>query len=223
VYAVTSPTAGDGKTSLSLSLAMSFAASGARTVLVDFDLIGHGMSGRFRAAPVHSLGTALLGGSLNGCVTQTQIPGLSLLPAGRDDGRSVSRIPRENVDRVLAELKQQFDIVIIDTGPILGSLEANLAAAAADGVLLVVGRGQQQSHVQSALSHLLTLHANILGLVFNRAGATDFNRSTSSSSFRSLNSTELDRARPLVSSPETEGFDPLPRSVANDLTRSRQD
>ena len=58
----------------------------------------------------------------------------------------------------------------------------------ADGVILVVGRGQQRSFVTRASEQLAALRARVVGLVFNRAVATDFNQSSASASFRSVRS-----------------------------------
>jgi Mrp family chromosome partitioning ATPase len=75
---------------------------------------------------------------------------------------------------------------MIDTGPILGSIEASLVCAAADGVVLAVARGQQRPMVEKALSHLAAIGARLAGVVFNRAQANDFERSISGMSIRSI-------------------------------------
>jgi hypothetical protein len=75
---------------------------------------------------------------------------------------------------------------MIDTGPILGSIEASLVCAAVDGVVLAVARGQQRPMVEKALSHLAAIGARLAGVVFNRAQANDFERSISGMSIRSI-------------------------------------
>jgi hypothetical protein len=59
--------------------------------------------------------------------------------------------------------------VLIDTGPILGSLEAAVMTAAADGVVLVVSRGNQRSSLEAAVAELDALETNNLGAIYNRA------------------------------------------------------
>lgn len=222
VIAVTSPAAGDGKTSLALSLAMSFTASGSRTLLVDFDLIGCGLTTRLEAKRSEGLGHALVKGAGNGHVVPTGIPGLDLLPAGRDDARLISRISRSAFEAVIDEYRNKYDSIIVDTGPAMGSLEANIAASTSDGVILVVGRGQHGDRVQEVLRHLDQLGAGMLGMVFNRAHSTDFARSTMSKSIRSIR-TE-DKSLPATAAPATEvatiaPSDPLARSVGSDISR----
>src|SRR5213078_1357087 len=76
----------------------------------------------------------------------------------------------------------KYDAVILDTGPIMGSLEANVVAPASDGVVLVVPRGQTAKSVRASIQRLRRLGANCSGLIFNRAATHDFDRSVSTTS-----------------------------------------
>lgn len=186
VFAITSPTSGDGKTSLSLSLGLSFAASGAETCLIDFDLIGGGLSSSMQAKAQEGLLDAAERGEINGHIRPTAFPRLSILPVGIDDGQEVSRLSPELVQRVIDEARRRFDTVIIDTGPILGSIEASMVSAAADGVVLTIGRGQSRTQADRAAEHLRQVGATLIGVVFNRADPRDFRRAVSSASVRSV-------------------------------------
>ena len=215
VFAITSSTAGDGKTSLALSLGMSFAASGTRTLLIDFDMIGRGLSSALKCRPDHGLAAALENGSMNGSIISTGIERLSLLPAGRDDERFVSRLAGPIVRELIESARAQYDIVIIDTGPILGSLEANFVSSEADAVVLVVGRGQQRAYVDRAFEQLHTLGARVAGMVFNRASTTDFMQSATSTSFRSVRHDPI----PPVDPNDVPDYEPIARTVALDIRR----
>lgn len=220
VYAITSPTAGDGKTSLALSLAMSFTAAGSRTLLVDFDLIGHGLTSRLGMSRERGIGHALAANNPAIGAEPTSVPGLSLVASGREDAACASRVSREALAGLIARLREEFDIVIIDTGPILGSLEANLATSIADAVVMVVGRGQHSADAQSAIRHLNQLGARLAGIVFNRAHSMDFSRSRSASmSFRSVRaSTAASNGRAAGDvAPTVDALGPLARSVALDI------
>lgn len=186
VFAITSPTSGDGKTSLSLSLGLSFANTGARTCLIDFDLIGGGLTSAMQAKTDQGLMDAVSHGALNGHIKPTGFPNLSLVPIGTDDAQEVSRLSPESVRRVIAEAREKFDVVIVDTGPILGSIEASLVTAAADGVVLALGRGQARPQAERAIDHLANVGATLMGVVFNRAQAGDFRRAVTSASVRSV-------------------------------------
>jgi capsular exopolysaccharide synthesis family protein len=214
VFAITSPTAGDGKTSLSLSLGLSFAASGANTCLIDFDMIGGGLTSAMQAKTDNGLMDAFDHGTLNGFVRPTSFPRLSIVPIGRDDSQDVNRLSPDVVKRVINEARERFDVVVVDTGPILGSIEASLAAASADGVILALGRGQQRFQAERAMDYLAGVGANLLGIVFNRAQPSDFRRAVSSASVRSVpardaGNAEGDGVRALPA------FGPMARTVAS--------
>lgn len=187
VFAVTSPTAGDGKTSLVLSLGLSFAASGSRTILVDFDTVGTGLSASLDARGGPGVLDAIRTGQVASSVQTSGVDdNLFIIPSTPGDDIHVSRVSTSSVRRLIATLRDQFDVVLIDTGPILGSIEASLAAAQADGVVLVVGRGQHHTYVKRAIDRITAVGGRLAGMVFNRATASDFRRSVSAASVRSI-------------------------------------
>jgi polysaccharide biosynthesis transport protein len=186
VIAITSPTAGDGKTSLSLSLGLSFAASGCRTCLIDFDMIGAGLTAAMQVKTELGILDAIEHGHLNGHVRQTSFTRLSLVPVGENDAQDVSRLSPSAVRRLLDQAREEFDIVIVDTGPVLGSIEASLVCAEADGVVLTIGRGQHRGIADRAINHLHHIGARLSGIVFNRADTSDFRRAIASTSIRSI-------------------------------------
>jgi polysaccharide biosynthesis transport protein len=186
IFAVTSPTSGDGKTSLSMSLGMSFAASGSRTLLVDFDMIGRGLTRNMNAKTDRGTMAAVDAGEIDSFVVPTAFKRLSLLPTAEDDAQEVGRLSPPSVRRLLELTRHDFDVVVVDTGPILGSLEACMVAAQVDGVVLCMGRGQQKSLAERAIQQLQSVGAKLLGVVFNKADPTDFKRSVSSASVRSM-------------------------------------
>jgi Mrp family chromosome partitioning ATPase len=113
------------------------------------------------------------------------VSNLWALPVGADQSLDPSQLSAGLMAPLLDRLRKNFDVVIIDTGPILGSLEANLLARLADRVLMVVSRGQSPKSVRAALQQVHRLGATCAGLVFNRAMAQDFEHSTSAGSLRS--------------------------------------
>ena len=105
-------------------------------------------------------------------------------PAGRADATGASRLSLPPMRRILDEARQFFDIVLIDSGPILGSVEASVVAQDVEGVILIVARGQQVPLVKRALAQLRAVDARIAGMVFNRADAKEFSRAGYASSMR---------------------------------------
>ncbi len=185
VYTITSATSGDGKTSLTLALGMSFAVSGRKTLLLDSDLVGRGLTHELGLDGVSGLCQAIDSGVLNGEVHETRVDNLWALPAGHAAEFEPERLSHRNLGRLLGELREQYDIILIDTGPLLGSLEANLVAVLSDAVVLTISRGRSPKLVDASLERLKRLGARCAGLVFNKATAHDLERSVSHFSFHS--------------------------------------
>ena len=182
-YLITSASAGEGKTSLAMALGLSFAASGLRTLVIDGDLVGRELTRGMEAGELPGLYEALRSGSLRGCLRRTTA-GLCVLPVGHADALDACAVSSAAVRNVLDEARRFFDTILVDTGPILGSVEASLLAQDVDGVLLTVSRGQQPPLVNRALRHLNSLGASVCGFVFNRARANDYYSSGYESSSR---------------------------------------
>jgi len=183
---VTSAASGDGKTSLSLALGLSFAASGSRTLLIDADIIGAGLSARLGVSEPDGIGEAILSRTILDFVRETDVTDLSILPVGTANPIQASTFSPQLVRRLLNELKKHYDILVIDTGPLMGSIEATPIVAAADTVILTVSRGQNRDLVEQAISHLKSIGSRLAGVVFNRANARDFEKSISGISLRSV-------------------------------------
>ena len=186
VFAVTSAAPGDGKTSLTLALGLSYAACGTRTLLIDCDLIGAGLSARMNVNTPDGVLEAIANRSLMEYVRATDVADVSILPVGSAQTLHASTLSPAALRRLIDEARKQFDTILIDTGPVLGSIEASLVCAAADAVVLTVARGQQRPLVEKAISHLMGINAKLAGVVFNRAQSADFDRSISGVSLRSV-------------------------------------
>ena len=184
-FAVTSATSGDGKTSLSLALGLSFAASGSRTLLIDTDLVGAGLSSRLEVHDDAGVVEALTSGDLMGYVRETDVADLAILPVGSAGAHHAGNFSPAAMRKLIAEAKRQFEVILIDTGPLLGSIEATPTAASVDGVILTVARGQSKPMVDKALQHLQHIGARLAGVVFNRAQARDFEQSINGMSMQS--------------------------------------
>ena len=92
----------------------------------------------------------------------------------------------------------KFDVVLIDTGPLLGSLEANLVSSHADGVVLVVSKNQSDVQARSIIDSQDSVRSEVdcLGLVYNRATEADIARSSSVHEQRTLDESQRIQAAP---------------------------
>lgn len=188
VYTVTSAGAGDGKTSLTLSLGMSFAASGMRTLLLDADLLGRGLTRSLQMEGAPGLAEAMENDSLGVAVHETSFANLWATPAGRDGAIEPERLNKRDLSRLIREARERFEVVLVDTGPLLGSLEANLVAGLSDSVVLVVSRGQDSKLVNACIQRIRRIGVHCAGVVFNRAEVQDFERSFAAGSVSSVRS-----------------------------------
>jgi capsular exopolysaccharide synthesis family protein len=188
VFAITSAAPGDGKTSLTLALGLSYAACGTRTLLIDCDLVGAGLTARMNVNSAEGVLEAITNRSLLEYVRSTDVADVSILPVGSAQTLHASTLSPAALRRLIDEAKKQFDTILVDTGPILGSIEASLVCSAADAVVLTVARGQQRPLVEKAIGHLTNIGARLAGVVFNRAQTADFDRSISGVSLRSVSS-----------------------------------
>ncbi len=177
---ITSATAGEGKTSLTMALGLSFAATGLRTLIIDSDLAGQQLSRGIDATNLAGLHEALQHGSIKGLLRR--VSGVCVLPVGNARAFDACAISSASFKRLLSEARQYFDAILIDSGPVLASVEASVVAQEVDGVLFAISRGQEPPIVDRALRQLKSLGAKVCGLVFNRAKSADFYGSRSPSS-----------------------------------------
>jgi len=100
-----------------------------------------------------------------------------LLPVGASGPELVSLLSPASVGRLLNEARKQFATVIVDTGPIPASTESALVTSLSDGVLFTVSRGVHKRAAERAMNSLRQVGAAVVGVVFNRAKATDMEHS----------------------------------------------
>jgi Mrp family chromosome partitioning ATPase len=166
-YLITSSAPGEGKSMLTHALGRSFAQSGFRTLVVDCDLIAQGLTRRLAVDYDNDLATCMKTGRFDGCTYKADESGLRVLPVR--SGLHVDRLSRAALRRLLDGARRQFDVVLVDSGSILGSIEAAMLAPEVDGVVLTVTRGQEQPLVEKTLRHLTAIGGKVVGTVFNRA------------------------------------------------------
>jgi len=116
---------------------------------------------------------AMHGIPIEQCIAPTSIPNLQIMPVGAATARDVPLLSPEALHLLIESLGKQFDVVLVDTGPILGSLEASLVAGIVDGVVLVIRKGDRRPTFERAMSQLVTVGARVAGVVFNGASSDD--------------------------------------------------
>ncbi|MHC5003657.1 MAG: GumC family protein, partial [Planctomycetota bacterium] len=182
VLVVTSPFQGDGKTSIVLALGWSYAVAGYRCLVVDCDLVGRSLTRQVGMSGSEGLKEAAVTGEVGERITRLPVENLSVLPVGRDPRFGPEAVRKDILDRVLRQVRERYDIVVVDTGPLLGALETTPAAAVADGVVLSVRRGRSRSRLEESVARLTSVGARCLGVILNCATKADCYRSVSEAS-----------------------------------------
>ena len=169
VIVVTSAVSGEGKSVTALNLALTLAQQETfRVALVDGDMRRSSIPRWLGMKPGgKGLSTVLSqGGELDGALVNLQSPRLAVLPAGPRPGHPAELLESVGMKRLLATLKAEFDLVIIDAPPVLPVADPGILAAQADGVLLVVRAGKTQRKTVAEAQELLTkMKARLLGCV----------------------------------------------------------
>ena len=147
MYVVSSPNASEGKTTVCSNLGVALARSKRRVVLVDGDLRKPGLNRAFDVPNAHGLRDILRGEeSLVNTPTEelcqpTAIPNLHVVTAGTGSEEVVEMLHSPRLSELLARLSQEFDIVLIDTPPMLHMADARIFAGHVDGAILVLRAG----------------------------------------------------------------------------------
>jgi len=168
--ALTSAAPSEGKSTLAAHLAIANADRGKKTLLVDSDLRRPSLNSKFGITPKAGFSNVLTGDMTwqEVAVPIDGSPNLTLLPAGPGSHRAADLIgPR--LSSLLDEFAKEFDLVILDSPPLLGFAECLQIANAADGVLIVSLAGEtKRKAVAAVISQLKRLRTNIIGIVMNQ-------------------------------------------------------
>ncbi len=120
------------------------------------------------------------GHRLDRYVFPTGTDGLRFLPLrGLGRGSSVSV---HTVERIMERVRSEFDVVLVDTGPVPGTVETSMVAATVDSVVVVLSPEDDRPEAERAVAHLEDIGANIAGVVFNRAEQREVEKMSTSQS-----------------------------------------
>lgn len=136
---VTSSVSGEGKSFIAINLAISFTLTGKKVALMEMDLRKPKLSKILNVKKTPGISSFLAGkATVEEITKQTSIPGLYVVSAGPIPPNPTELIQGEKFSELVAELKQKFDYVIMDTAPVSPVTDAQLLQSFADINLFVI-------------------------------------------------------------------------------------
>ena len=177
VLCITSSNAGEGKTTTSLNLAITFAQTGSKVLLIDADL---------RKPRIHQyLGVVKSDGLTTVLSKQKEFeevvyhnlrPGLDCMTSGSIPPNPAELLGSEAMEKLLDKLKLQYDYILIDTPPVTVVTDAVALSGYVSGIMLIVREGfTNYESIDQALSLLNIAKAKLIGFFINDIDAMSMN------------------------------------------------
>ncbi|MCB5358419.1 GumC family protein [Vibrio lentus] len=168
--AITSSLPGEGKTTTAINLAMAYAQV-ERTLLIDGDLRKPAVAERFGLKKFQQGITnhLLMGDAIESCLHKDEQSGLTILPAGMLTPNPQELITSEGFAKVLEQLDDQFDRIIIDTPPTLPVADSMVISRLVGSITVVVKANSTRiASVRNTLARFMTHNIKIDGIVINQ-------------------------------------------------------
>lgn len=166
---VTSPGPSEGKSTTSANLAVVFANSGQRVLLVDADMRKPTVHRTFGLSNENGLSKVL---SSNNSVLEmaqpSMVDNLSILTSGPKPPNPSELLGSTRMNQVIEEARHLYDVIIFDMPPVVTVTDAQIMASKADGTLLVVRENVTRKDALTKAKDLLEMvQARVLGVVYN--------------------------------------------------------
>jgi polysaccharide biosynthesis transport protein len=167
---ISSSIPGEGKSTIAINLAVSLADAGARVILVDADLRRPSIAEYLGIEGGVGLTTVLIGrAEVEDVVQPLGTTSLDLLPAGQIPPNPSELLGSVGMADLLERLSASYDMVLLDSPPLLPVTDAVVLSNLAGGALVVVGVDRiHRPQLQQSLESLETAGAHLFGLVMNK-------------------------------------------------------
>ncbi|SDD03284.1 polysaccharide biosynthesis tyrosine autokinase [Auraticoccus monumenti] len=168
---ITSSIPGEGKSTTSINLATTMAETGQTVLLIDADLRRPQVAKYLQLEGAVGLTTVLIGrADLIDVVQPLGDGNLHVLPSGQIPPNPSELLGSDRMRRLLVEAAERYDIVLLDSPPLLPVTDSAILSRITGGALLVVGSTDvHRGQLETSLESLKSVDARILGLVLNKA------------------------------------------------------
>ncbi|NQN91782.1 tyrosine-protein kinase [Streptococcus suis] len=171
VIGITSVESNEGKSTTAASLAIAYARSGYKTVLVDADIRNSVMFGFFKpSAKITGLTDYLAGTTdLSQGLCDTDVPNLTVIESGKVSPNPTALLQSKNFENLITTLRRYYDYVIVDCPPLGLVIDAAIIAQKCDAMAVVVEAGRaKRSTVQKVVEQLEQTDSQFLGVILNK-------------------------------------------------------
>ncbi len=172
---ITSATPSEGKTTISVNLAVTLAGGGKSVLLIDADLRRPHCHELLGTENYFGL-TEVLSGmrELDDLISPTGFPNVFFLSSGEIPPNPSELLGSDKMREVLCLLGERYDYLLVDSPPVTVVTDAVVLSTFVDGVVLVANKRTSRQQVKAALSRLRYARAKILGVVLNMVGPSVF-------------------------------------------------
>jgi polysaccharide biosynthesis transport protein len=173
VLVITSASQGEGKTTTASNLAATLANMGRKVLLIDGDTRSPRIHSIFGLENSTGLTTTLKQVAINGMLTDTfiqatSVPNLFVLPSGPALQAGADLLFSGTMPALITRYREQYDMVLIDTPPMMVMPDARILGSFADGVILIASAGKTaRNAIQAAYRRFVEDHTPVLGVVLN--------------------------------------------------------
>ena len=170
IFVITSPGASEGKSLISMNLGISFAQGGQRTLVIDCDLRRPVQHKYFKFDRKPGLSNLLFGEvEVKDIVRQTTVPNLFLITAGTSPPNPAEMVASRKMKNFLKDIREQYDIIIIDSPPIMACVDSRIMSQSTDGMIIITKVESTKIHdLEHVVNLSRRLDVDILGVILNQ-------------------------------------------------------
>lgn len=170
VIGFTSCQAGEGKSTTVVQLARTFTEVGKRVLLVDADMRRSMLAARYGGTGIQYGLSQYLSGQVEKeeAIYATQYPGFDIMFAGYYPPNPVELLDSDRFRAFVAEVREEYDYVLIDNPPLVGIIDTIVTAKCCDGMVLVIAKGLDGARqVKACKQQIEKAEVPVLGVVLN--------------------------------------------------------